>query len=431
MHPKRPGNVSRASRSDRSAGWQRQLGIAASCACFGVIVHLVGPLLPVGLATIGLGIGLVGASFLLAWAADAGEAVFSGGLVLTVIALVALLPEFIIEVRYAYIQEDELVTANLTGATRLLLTGALALPVLVAFLASRRKEQTAPAFQLAAARRLELGVLLITSVFAIQVIALGQLTVADGIILVALYVLYARRVQGGPREEPAVYGVPAGILSLPRQYRRPSIAALGLLAAGVVVMVAHPFVDALLQTGTSLGFDPYLLIQSVVPLATEAPEFVIVAVLVAHQRPALGVALFLASSVSQWTLGMGALPLAWFAGGGGTSMPVVGLGQLELGLTVALTLFAVAALCLLQSERVDAALCIAIIAVHFIYPTAFVRIAASFILFVFAFNLFIDRRRAVPSLFKAVFAGRGSRKYSSERSGMRSGAHSAGGTRRQ
>ena len=386
----------------QAAPWQRHLAIAAGCACFGVLVHLGSRFLPVELAFIGLGIGLIGASFLLAWAADAGEAVFSGGLVLAVIALVAVLPEFIIEIRFAYIQQAELVTANLTGATRLLLTGAVALPLLVAFLA-RRKHQAAAPFRLAAARRLELGMLLITSVFAIQVVARGRLTVVDGIILVALYVLYARRVQGTPEEEPAVLGVPAGLLSLPRQYRRPVIAGLTLLAALVVVMVANPFVDALLETGTALGFDPYFLIQSVVPAATEAPEFVVVAVLVANQRPAQGVALFLASSVSQWTLGMGALPLAYFAGGGETSMPVVGAGQLELGLTVALTLFAVAALSFLCPERVDAALIVGILAVHFIYPTTFVRIAAAFVLFVFAIDLFVDRRRAVPSLFQAVF----------------------------
>ena len=72
---------------------------------------------------------------MLAWAADAGESVFSGGLVLAVVALVTVLPEFVIEVRFAYIQQAELVTANLTGATRLLLTGATALPLLVACLA--------------------------------------------------------------------------------------------------------------------------------------------------------------------------------------------------------------------------------------------------------------------------------------------------------
>jgi cation:H+ antiporter len=363
-----------------------------------------------------LGIGLVGASFMLAWAADAGEAVFSGGLVLAAIALVALLPEFIIEVRFAYLQEEELVTANLTGATRLLLTGALALPLMVAFIASRRKEQAAPHFQLDSARRLELGLLLVTSLFAIQIVAIGQLSVVDGVVLVALYVLYARRVQGGSREEPAVFGVPAGLLSLPSQYRRAAIATLGLLAAAVVVLVAHPFVDALLATGTYLGFDPYFLIQSVVPIATEAPEFVIVAILVAHHRPALGVAVFLAASVSQWTLGMGVLPLAYFAGGGGTSMPLVGMGQLELGLTIALTLFAVAALSYPQPKIFDAVLCAVILAIHFIYPTEIVRIAAAFVLFVFAVDLFIDNRRALPSLFRTVFDRQHPRQPGSSRS---------------
>ena len=44
----------------------------------------------------------------------------------------ACCPEFIIEVHFAFIQQAELVTANLTGATRLLLTCAVALPLLVA-----------------------------------------------------------------------------------------------------------------------------------------------------------------------------------------------------------------------------------------------------------------------------------------------------------
>jgi cation:H+ antiporter len=381
----------------------------------GIVVHLAGSSLPVGLATIGLGIGLVGASFMLAWAADAGEAVFSGGLVLAAIALVALLPEFIIEVRFAFLQEVELVTANLTGATRLLLTGALALPLMVASMAARRGEP-APVFRLDVSRRLELGLLLTTSLFAIQIIAIGQLSVVDGVVLLGLYALYARRVQGGPREEHEVFGVPAGLLSLPSRYRRLAIAALGAVAAAVVVMVAHPFVDALLATGTSLGFDPYFLIQSVVPLATEAPEFVIVAILVAHHRPALGLAVFLAAALSQWTLGMGVLPLAYFAGGGGASMPVGGAGQVELALTVALTLFAVAALSYPEPKIFDAVLCTTILVAHFIYPTNIVRVVATFVLVVFAVDLFIDNRRAVPSLFRAVFARQGPRQKTLSRS---------------
>src|SRR3954467_11228039 len=174
--------------------------------------------------------------------------------------------------------------------------------------------------------------------------------------LVALYVLYTRRVQGTPEEEPAVLGVAAGLVSLPPRYRRPAIAALMLVAGAVIVTIANPFADALLATGTSLGIDPYFLIQSAVPVATEAPEYVVVSVLVANHRPGQGLALFLVSSVSQWTLAMGALPIAFLAGGGGTSMPLVAHQQLDLGCTIALTLFAVAALVSLRPARADAVL---------------------------------------------------------------------------
>ncbi len=388
-----------------SGSWQRHLGTAGGCAAAGLLARAAGTSLPLPLATVALAIGLVGASFLLAWAADAGEAVFSGGLVLAVIALVTVLPEFIIETRFAYTQQTELVTANLTGATRLLLTGATALPLVVALVA-RRNGQAAASFQLATSRRLELGILLITALFAIQIVARGELTLVDGIVLVALYAFYARRVRGTSEEQPAVLGVPAGLLSLRPRYRRPAIVALIVAAAAVVVTVANPFADALLATGTSVGIDPYFLIQSVVPLATEAPELVVVAVLVANRRPAQGAALFLASSVSQWTLAMGALPIAFFAGGADISMPLAGDAQLELGLTIAQTLFAVAALALLRPERADAGLIVTVLAVGWIYPTLFVHSAATFVLLIFGVSLLLDRRRAVPPLLRAVFAKR-------------------------
>jgi cation:H+ antiporter len=385
--------------------WRYPLFVAAGCALLGVVVHLARPFIPVQAEMVGLGIGLIAASFMLAWAADAGESVFSGGFVLAAVALVTVLPEFIIEVRFAYIQSAELVTANLTGATRLLLTGAVALPLVVAYLA-RSRGQTAPPLQLAANRRLELGILLVTSLFAIHIAVRGSLTIFDGIILIALYILYARRVKGTPDEEPAVVGVAAGLLSLPPAHRRLWITALIVLAAAVVITIANPFADALLQTGTALGLDPYLLIQSVVPVATEAPEFVVVAVLVLNHRPAQGLALFLAASVSQWTLGMGALPLAYAAGGGGVSMPLAGREQLEVSFTIAVTLFVVAALATLRPERVDAYLIVSVFVVQLIYPSPFIRFAATFVLLVFAIDLLIARRHFVRPLLRTGFGWR-------------------------
>ena len=317
----------------------------------------------------------------------------------------AVLPEFVIEIRFAYIQQAELVTANLTGATRLLLTGATALPLLVAFMARRGRRIYTP-LKLGDNRRLELGILLVTAIFAIQIVARGNVSVFDAIALLALYVLYARRVQGTQHEKPAVVGVGAGLLSLPPQYQRLAISAMIVVAGVVVLTIANPFADALLATGTSLGVDHYLLIQSVVPVATEAPEFVIVAVLVINHRPAQGLALFLASSVSQWTLGLGALPIAYLAGGGGAFMPLAGREQLELGFTIAVTLFVVAALATLRPEPADAILIVAVFLVQLIYPAPFIRFAAGFVLLVFAIDLLCARHRHIRPLLRAGFGRR-------------------------
>ncbi|MGY2703774.1 hypothetical protein [Nocardioides sp. HB32] len=390
-------------RPHTEAPWVRHLMTASGCAGLGVAVHLAGPFLPVLLTTAGLGAGLIGASFLLAWAADAGEAVFSGGLVLAAVALVGVLPELTIEVHFAFIQQADLVTANLTGATRLLLTGAIALPLLVAFNAQRRGHTPPPAVRVAGHRRLELGILLVTAVFAVQIIVRGSLSVLDGVVLLGLYVWYARRVQGSPDEEPAVAGVPAGLLSLPPSYRRPAVAALIIGAALVVVTIASPFTHALLLTGSSIGVDPYVMIQLVVPVATEAPEVIVVAVLVANRRPAQGLALFLASSVSQWTLGLGSLPIAYLAGGGGFSLPLAGREQLELALTGAVTLFVVAALATLRPARVDALLAAGVYAAEVVWPTTPVRFAGTFVLAVFALNLLLARRRRLRGLLRAAF----------------------------
>lgn len=389
----------------RRERWQHHLMIASSCALVGVVAYVLSPFIPVQAEAILLGVGLIGASFMLAWAADAGEGVFSGGLVLAVVALVTVLPEFIIEIRFAFIQAADLVTANLTGATRLLLTGAVGLPLLVAYLAKRRGE-VEPSVKLGDARRLELGILLVTAIFAIHIAVRGNLTIFDSVVLLGLYVLYARRVKGADDEEPAVVGVAAGLLSLPAKYRRSLIIALIVFAGAVVVLIANPFADALLESGTLLGVDPYLLIQSVVPLATEAPEFVVVMVLVVNRKPAQGLALFLAASVSQWTLGMGSLPVAYLAGGGGLSLPLAAREQLEVGFTIAVTLFVVAALATLRPQRVDAFLILTVFAVQVVFPTPFVRFAAAMILLIFAIDLLIARRRSVRPLLRTGFGRR-------------------------
>jgi cation:H+ antiporter len=233
----------------------------------------------------------------------------------------------------------------------------------------------------------------------------GSLTVVDGILLIAMYVLYARRVQGTADEEAAVVGVAAGLVSLPERYRRTAITALTAAAGAVVLLIANPFADALLHTGELLGIDPYLMIQSVVPAATEAPEFVVVAVLVANQRPAQGLALFLASSLSQWTLGIGALPIAYSIGGGGLAMPLAGREQVELGLTIAVTGFTVAALATLRWVKADALLLISLFVAQLVLPFTVVRVSVGFVLLVFALDLSLEHRSSLGGILRTGIRG--------------------------
>jgi cation:H+ antiporter len=215
------------------------------------------------------------------------------------------------------------------------------------------------------------------------------------------WVLFIRYTSRG--EQAAVVGVSAGLAGLPRRLQRLSIVGLIAFAGSVILLIANPFADALLAVGASAGFEPYVLIQSAVPLATEAPEFVVVSVLIANHRPAQGLALFLSAAVSQWTVAFGALPLAYSAGGGGLLLPLAAREQLELGFTIAITLFAVAALCPLRIMRQDAVLVAAVFFLQLVYPSPFMRLAASFVLLVFAIDLLVAHRRFLGPCLRSLW----------------------------
>jgi cation:H+ antiporter len=386
-----------------SQDWRRPLGLAAAGAALGLVVRVAGGGLPAPAATIALGTGIVGASFLLSWAADAAEVDFSGGLVLAGVTLLTVLPELVIEVHFAYTRQTALVSANLTGATRLLLTGATAMPLLGAWLLARRG-QRAGSLTLGPARRVDLAILFVAAIYGAVVALLGRVSVIDGLLLVALYLFFLRRVRGTPDEPPAVVGVSAGLAALPRGQRRPMLAGMGTLAAVAVAVVADPFVDALLETGTSVGIDRYLLVQSIIPAATETPEFVIAAVLALNRRPAQGLAVFLAASVAQWTFALGVLPLAYAAGGGGTALPLNTRSEAELALTVATTLMAVAALSSLAPKRFDSWIILTLYVIQFAFPETEVRVAVAVVLGLFTVDILVANRSAVRPMFAALWS---------------------------
>jgi cation:H+ antiporter len=387
----------------QSHGWRQPIAVAAGCAVLGLLILPAGGALPPPIAMIVLGAALVGASLLLSWAADAAEVEISGGLVLAGITLVTVLPELIVEVHFAYTQQTSLVSANLTGATRLLLTGATAMPVVGAWLLARRGERApSAAYRLAPARRVDLAVLFIAALYGILLALLGRISLVDGFLLIALYLFYVRRIGGTPDEPPAVVGVSAGLAALPPQQRRRWLAGLLALSAVVVGVVAVPFTEALQTTGASLGINSYLLVQSIVPAATETPEFVVAMVLALNRRPGQGLAVFLAASVAQWTLALGILPWAQVAGGGATSLPLDTRATVEVLLTVSTTLMAVAALATLTPKRIDSGIVLTLWAIQFAFPTTGVRVVVAVIFAMFALDILVANHRGVRPMFAAL-----------------------------
>jgi cation:H+ antiporter len=378
---------------------RRRLTTAGCCAGIGLLALALGPAPLVMLA--GVGVGLIGASIMLAWAADAGEVAFSGQLVLATVALVAILPEFTVASHFAYTGQTSLVTVNLSGSTTLMLTAATAMPIFAHRL-RRRRDRAARPTPLATERRGDLVTLIIAAVVTLQATARGALTLLDGAVLAGLWILHIRGTHTGSDEQPAVIGVAAALAGLPTRRRRRWIAACTLVGGVVVLQTADPFVNALLGTGTSLGLPPGVLIQSILPLATEAPELLTAAMLARNLRPSQGIAVLLAASVGQSTLALSGLPFAYALGGRGTTLPLAAPDQIALLLTVATTLFAVAALVTLRPERIDGQLLLALYALNFILAGPAIRVVSAIVLAAFAVDLLIARRHAVKPLLAAA-----------------------------
>src|SRR4051794_18047010 len=76
--------------------WQARLAGMAACTLPGVLMRLSGLHLPPMIGLLAFGGSVVAASFMLAWAAEAAEVDLAPGIAVAAVALVAVLPEYVI-----------------------------------------------------------------------------------------------------------------------------------------------------------------------------------------------------------------------------------------------------------------------------------------------------------------------------------------------
>jgi cation:H+ antiporter len=287
------------------------------------------------------GAAVVAASFLLAWAAEAAQVDISGGLAIAVLALIAVLPEYVVDLYYAYTAGHDPIyvqyaAANMTGSNRLLLGLGWPLVTVLALAAVKRlRRGSGRALKLDRGNRMELGFLLVAGVIAFAIPLTGQIHLLLGVVLLGWFTFYLWRLSHGSVEEPELIGTPAALGGLAQRSRRVTVTVLFVVATGVMLLCAEPFANSLIQAGTELGVDQFLLVQWLAPLSSEAPELIIAVLFALRGKGTAAIAMLISSKVNQWTLLVGSLPLAYLAGGGGTALVLDGRQPEEMLLTAA------------------------------------------------------------------------------------------------
>lgn len=382
--------------------WQRTLALTAAWTVPGLLVRLTGGTVAYPLQLVVYGAAVVAAAFLLAWACEAAQVDIANGLVVAAVAFVAILPEYLVELHFALLGEAELVTANLTGASRLLLGLAIAMPAVVVLLPGRWRQLHIGPLELPEPHRIELAVLAVASAWSTRAVLAGKLTLLDSAVLIGLYVVYLRRAGTAGGESPEPLGVAAELAALPREQRRRWARSLMAYAAFVILLTAVPFGEAVLGAGSIVGISPYLLLQWIVPVATETPEIVVAFVLLTHGRGGQSIAVLLAGAVSQYTIALGSLPLAYALGPAVGSLPLAGRERVELLLTVGVALYAVAALLTLRLSRGDSSLMLAAFAGQLLLPTVVTRLFFAVVFWAVALDILLAERRRLPTLLAAL-----------------------------
>src|SRR4051812_12034077 len=111
--------------SSNRRGWV-WVAIAVLLTLPGVVLYLLRIGAPDPSLALLYGIAIVGAAFLLSWAAEAVQLDFSQGLALALLALIAILPEYLVDANFAWLAAEDpsyagYALANMTGANRLLI----------------------------------------------------------------------------------------------------------------------------------------------------------------------------------------------------------------------------------------------------------------------------------------------------------------------
>lgn len=317
------------------------------------------------LATVGLsGLGVVGASFLLAWAAETAEKDVPTAFAIAVLAVLAVAPEYAVDALYAWnagayagtprgTEAANLAIANMTGANRILIgLGWSGIAIFTVYRAMHtgdpavrnRPGWLSDSVQLDRDIGLEIVFLFLATVWAFFVPFAGGIGMFDTVVLVGLYAAYIVVILRGEVEPPEEHGgVPAYFQGWTRPWRPLVVLVLFAFSGALIFSAVEPFAHGLEELGLQYGIPAFFMIQWIAPLASETPELIVVAVLVNKARSTAGFNALISSKLNQWTLLIGTLAIVYsIALGAVGTLPFDEKQMAEIWITAAQSLFAIA-----------------------------------------------------------------------------------------
>jgi len=265
--------------------------------------------------------GVLLASFVIGWGAEAAQFLVSQGLALAMLAWLQTLPEFAVEAVIAWHRDVPLMTANFTGSLRLLTGVAWPMIFFVSFV-SLRGDERVPVTQhrvvLEAEHAVSVVALLPPLAYFTFIWAKGSLTLVDSGFLLVLYVLYLVALRKIPPEEAESMDelprIPRAILALPGAGK--ALGVLGLFALGGIMLyfITPTFLDSMLGLSVMLGVTPFVFVQWVSPFLSEFPEKVTAfAWARTPNKAAMALINMVSSNINQWTVLAAMIPMVYCA----------------------------------------------------------------------------------------------------------------------
>lgn len=349
------------------------------------------------------GTAIFGSAFLLSWSAELAQLEIPQSLAIASVAFLAVLPEYAVDAYFAWNAGKDIAyapyaVANMTGANRLLIGVGWATVIFCAWFKSGK-----PFIRLEAARKTEIRFLAFATAYSFLIPIKGNISLFDSFFLLVIFVFYLKSVAKSEFAAPKIQEGPTEIIAkLPRARRNAVVALMFMLGGISIFLAAEPFAESMLETAQGFGIEKFLLVQWLAPLASEAPEFIVAIIFVLKGSAGAGIGTLISSSVNQWTLLVGMIPVAFGIAGLTTAgFPLDQRQVSELWLTTAQSIFALAVLANLSFSVWEALMLFALFAAQFLFPEIRgVWIVAYLSLTVLLLIFFRDNRNAFLGLFK-------------------------------